>query len=182
MFILLYIIIIIIIMTTIIILILLIIIIIIIVIIILYCRPSPPGSISERSSGDGGSDCEAAHYATVGRRVRSEAIYSSMRRPDGEADYDPYSSIRSTREEVLYETLQKYEPAECMVSSEASSVSQDTVMQADITELYARVDINKKKKRNSDSSASPVTETPVPVPAPRRIIGDRGRQEEAEGT
>ena len=88
------------------------------------------------------------------------------------------------------------------MSSEASSVSQDTVMQADISELYARVDINKKKKRNSDSSGSPSTETPVPVqystetgvpvqystetpvpvPAPRRMMGDRGRQEEEEGT
>ena len=128
----------------------------------------------------------------MGRRLRSEAIYSSMRRPDGEPDYDPYSSIRSTRGEQLYETLHKPDPAECVVSSEASSVSQDTVMQADISELYARVDINKKKKRNSDSSGSPSTETPVPVqyntetavpvPAPRRIMGDRGRQEEEEGT
>ena len=91
-------------------------------------RQTPPGSVlairsplpadhlvqgspmSERSSGDGGSDGDTGHYATVGRRVRGEvrgeAIYSSMRRPGGESDYDPYASIRIRRgqEETNYES------------------------------------------------------------------------------
>jgi len=155
---------------------------------------SPPGSVlgdspsSVRSAGDGGS----GHYATVGpSRLRGEALYSSLRRPDGQSDYEG--------EEQHYACL---EPTEGAISSEASSQatsSQATIIQA--TDLYARVDWNKKKKRNSDSSSSPTTDTPVPVPdptpvtpvsapctespvpAPRRmVVGGRGRQENAEGS
>ena len=137
--------------------------------------------MSERSSGDGGSDGEAGHYATVGRRIRSEAIYSSMRRPDGESDNDPYASIRLKREpdetnyesvgseEQLYETLRQQEN-EKSISSEASSVSQVTVRQAttqpcqaNMADLYARVDMNKKRNRTSDSSLSPTSDTTAEV-------------------
>lgn len=137
--------------------------------------------MSERSSGDGGSDKETGHYATVGRRMRCEEIYSSMRRPDGKSDYDPYSSIRLRREpdevnyesvgseEQLYETLHKQEN-EKSISSEASSVSQATVRrastepsQANMADLYARVDMNKKRNRNSDSSLSPTPDTMSPT-------------------
>ena len=169
--------------------------------------------MSERSSGDGGSDGDTGHYATVGRRVRGEAIYSSMRRPGGESDYDPYASIRIRRgqeetnyeslggEDQLYETLSKQEN-EKSISSEASSVSQATVMQAsmqpsqaDMVDLYARVDMNKKRNRNSDSSLSPMSEamkevnyeaelkmSEPPVAAPRSLLGVRERQEEAVDT
>ena len=176
--------------------------------------PTPPGSVlpdhlriegsplSERSSGDGGSDGEAGHYATVGRRMRSEAIYSSMRRPDGESDNDPYASIRLKREpdetnyesvgseEQLYETLRQQEN-EKSISSEASSVSQVTVRQAstqpcqaNMADLYARVDMNKKRNRTSDSSLSPTSDTTAevqdearlsmsgtPLTPPRSVIG-----------
>ena len=113
------------------------------------------------------------HYATVGRRIRCEDIYSEVRRPDGSSDYDPYSSMRVRREpedtnyetvesdEQLYETLHKQEN-EKSISSEASSTSQATVrrastepLQSNMADLYARVDMNKKKKRNSDGSLSP---------------------------
>jgi len=169
--------------------------------------------MSERSSGDGGSDGDTGHYATVGRRVRGEAIYSSMRRPDGESDYDPYASIRIQRgheetnyeslggEDQLYETLSKQEN-EKSISSEASSVSQATVMlasmqpsQADMVDLYARVDMNKKRNRNSDSSLSPMSEgmkevnyeaelkmSKPPVAAPRGLLGVRERQEDTVDT
>lgn len=179
--------------------------------------PTPPGSVlpdhlriegsplSERSSGDGGSDGEAGHYATVGRRMRSEAIYSSMRRPDGESDNDPYASIRLKREpdetnyesvgseEQLYETLRQKEN-EKSISSETSSVSQVTVRQAtqpcqaNMADLYARVDMNKKRNRTSDSSLSPTSDTTAevqdeaglsmsgtPLTPPRSVIGGSER-------
>ena len=67
--------------------------------------------------------------------------------------------------------------------------------QADMVDLYARVDMNKKRNRNSDSSLSPMSEamkemnyeaelkmSGPPVPAPRSLIGVRERQEEAVDT
>merc|ERR1719471_818975 len=152
--------------------------------------------MSERSSGDGGSDGEAGHYATVGRRMRNEGVYSSLRRPDGgnTSEYDPYASIRETRRgsegsERVYETISRGGGQE-NVSSETSSVSQVTVRQmpsavaaetVNMSDLYARVDMNKKKQgRNSDSSdvSSPLSDyvndvivAPAgpPVPAPRKV-------------
>jgi len=126
---------------------------------------------------EGGSDMDSGHYATVGRRMRLDGIYSSMRRPDGESEDDPYSSVMVRREldeahsdsdDQLYETLQRNEN-EKSVSSEASSTSQATVRLASteynrghVGDLYARVDMNKKKKRNSDGSLSPTCDMMSP--------------------
>ena len=132
--------------------------------------------MSERSSGDGGSDNgETGHYATVGRKMRIEGLYSSPRRPDGgnitdNGEYDPYSSIHRRgsegSSERVYETIHRHHHNENNVSSETSSVSQVTVRQVNeiaglnMSELYARVDLNKKKARNSSdcsSDASPLS-------------------------
>ena len=115
----------------------------------------------ERSSGDGGSDkgCHydklvpGPQYATVGRRLRTEDIYSSLRRPDGECD---------TAEEQFYEDIGKNTETERdrSLSSEASSLSQATVRLArdnsnnsSTNNLYAKVDVKMKKKVNPNTSS-----------------------------
>jgi len=136
--------------------------------------------LSERSSGDGGSDRETCgHYATVGRlRKRSEDIYSSMRRPDGESDDDPYSSIRVRRDSG--DSVRRESPSQASQSPGQTSQSPSTTSQATVrlaqddgnevyskvelsrtsvvdpslTELYARVDPAKKRKRDSGASNS----------------------------
>ena len=136
--------------------------------------PGPPSSLArekdrlslseERSSGDGGSDkgghydklVPGPQYATVGRRVRTEDIYTSLRRPDGESDESEeqfYESINKAREEERDRSL----------SSEASSLSQATVRLArdaasnnsSTNNLYAKVDVKMKKKVNQNIT-SPV--------------------------
>ena len=138
--------------------------------------PGPPSSLArekdrlslseERSSGDGGSDkggqyhydkpLPGPQYATVGRRVRAEDIYTSLRRPDGESDESEeqfYESINKSREEDRDRSL----------SSEASSLSQATVRLArdasnnsSTNNLYAKVDVKMKKKVNNQNITSPV--------------------------
>ena len=117
----------------------------------------------ERSSGDGGSD-QGGHYdkllpgpqyATVGRRARTEDIYTSLRRPDGESDES---------EEQFYESINKNrEDRDRSLSSEASSLSQATVRLArdasnnsSTNNLYAKVDVKMKKKVNNQNITSPV--------------------------
>merc|ERR1719219_2007120 len=116
----------------------------------------------ERSSGDGGSDkgghydklVPGPQYATVGRRVRTEDIYTSLRRPDGESDES---------EEQFYDEINKNrEDKDRSLSSEASSLSQATVRLArDVSNnsstnnLYAKVDVKMKKKVNPNIT-SPV--------------------------
>jgi len=155
--------------------------------------------LSERSSGDGGSDRETCgHYATVGRlRKRSEEIYSSMRRPDGESDDDPYSSIRVRRDSG--DPSQHGSPSQASQSPGQTSQSPSTTSQAtvrlaredggemyskvDPTELYARVDPAKKRKRDSGASStspdspsdsqnisSPVAFSPEPLSPTRALI------------
>ena len=117
----------------------------------------------ERSSGDGGSEkgghydklVPGPQYATVGRRVRTEDIYTSLRRPDGESDES---------EEQFYESINKNrEERDRSLSSEASSLSQATVRLARDTSnnsstnnLYAKVDVKMKKKLNNQNITSPV--------------------------
>ena len=113
----------------------------------------------ERSSGDGGSDkgghydklVAGPQYATVGRRLRTEDIYTSLRRPDGESDQS---------EEQFYEDISRNTESERdkSLSSETSSLSQATVRLAKDTSnnsstnnLYAKVDIKMKKKVNQNS-------------------------------
>jgi len=134
--------------------------------------------MSERSSGDGGSDMEGigvSHYATIGRRKRNDDIYSSMRRPDGESDDDPYAPLKLPHDEdineQLYETLRRQEAGdtycvqeqEMSISSEtpSSPCSQNTVRlasnensQINMADLYARVDINKKNRNRGSCDSS----------------------------
>ena len=115
----------------------------------------------ERSSGDGGSDkgghydklVTGPQYATVGRRLRTEDIYTSLRRPDGECDQT---------EEQFYEDISKNTESERdrSLSSEASSLSQATVRLArdnsnnsSTNNLYAKVDVKMKKKVNQNNSS-----------------------------
>ena len=105
-----------------------------------------------------------------------------IRRGQEETNYESLGG-----EDQLYETLSKQEN-EKSISSEASSVSQATVMQisiqpsqADMVDLYARVDMNKKRNRNSDSSLSPMSEGMKEVNYEgdtRSLRGVRVRQEE----
>ena len=86
-----------------------------------YSNASEDSPISERSSGDGGSDTGATgHYATV--KVKG-CIYGSLRIPDGESEHE-----KTYEEEIVIED-EEYETSE----------------------LYAKVDISKKKSRVVDS-------------------------------
>ena len=128
--------------------------------------------------------------------ILTQASGYGVRRGQEETNYESLGG-----EDQLYETLSKQEN-EKSISSEASSVSQATVMlasmqpsQADMVDLYARVDMNKKRNRNSDSSLSPMSEamkevnyegdlirSDKPVAAPRSLLGVRERQEETVDT
>ena len=88
--------------------------------------------------------------------MKCEDMYCLMRTPDGES---------KDSDEQMYQTLSRQEN-EKSISSEASSASQATVRmasmentQANMDNLYARVDMNKKKKRNSDESLSHTQDT-----------------------
>ena len=167
--------------------------------------------MSERSSGDGGSEGGCGHYATVSRRIRGEGIYSSLKKPYEGSEYDPYSSIRSRgvgddgnndrEKQQLYQSVEEhsdnddecdqvYEAVnpsenEVSVSSETSDGSQTTVLQANMADLYAKVDRDKKKNRNSLLSPVGVIEDDgevkvrIPVPAPRKV-NDQERSKETE--
>jgi len=139
------------------------------------CENSP---MSERSSG-----LEYDPYSSI----RSRGVGD-----DGDTDSDKQQLYQSVEEhsdnddecDQVYEAVNPIEN-EVSVSSETSDGSQTTVLQANMADLYAKVDRDKKKNRNSVLSPVGVIEGEgeekfrVPVPTPQKVR-DQGRSKEIE--